>query len=251
MKDKKRIVTKVQKLGVVKDKRDKRDFRYVSAYTPKELPKSYSIKQFVTQVKNQGVLSSCAAHAFANCYEIMKRQKFAHDYEISERYLYYKTRELEGTLPKNVGTQMRDNAKIFQKVGVAMELFCPYSEEDYNLEPNWMADFSAGFNRAKGYSFLYSLEEIKDAISQRIPVACSIQIFSNFYKFEEVLKIASGTLQGGHAMMIVGYDDETQTFEVLNQWGRSWQGDGFFKISYKYLQEYGLDRGYSQMILNL
>jgi C1A family cysteine protease len=40
---------------------------------------------------------------------------------------------------------------------------------------------------------------------------------------------------GGHAMLIVGYDDTTGTFIVCNSWGVSWADKGFCYIPYAYI----------------
>lgn len=251
IKDKKRKVTDVYKFGIVKHKKDKRDYKYASTYLPTELPKSFSLKKYVLAVKQQGKLSSCAPHAFASCYEIMKNIKLKNNFQTSERYLYYKVRELEATLPNNVGTQLRDNAKILNQEGIALEVFCPYSEIDYNVEPTWAANFSARFSRIKSYNFVKSVQEIKDAIASYIPTATSLQVFSGFYNLTGILIDATGTLQGGHAMCIIGYDDDKQAFEVLNSWGSNWGNGGFCWISYKYVEEHGLNAGYASMTIEV
>jgi C1A family cysteine protease len=40
---------------------------------------------------------------------------------------------------------------------------------------------------------------------------------------------------GGHALLVVGYDDATQCFTVRNSWGDSWGDKGYCYIPYKYL----------------
>jgi hypothetical protein len=41
-----------------------------------------------------------------------------------------------------------------------------------------------------------------------------------------------GYRHGGHAILIIGYDDEMQAFRVMNSWGEDWGDRGFFWISY-------------------
>jgi C1A family cysteine protease len=40
---------------------------------------------------------------------------------------------------------------------------------------------------------------------------------------------------GGHAVMIVGYDDETQHVIVRNSWGTDWGIKGYFWLPYEYV----------------
>jgi len=251
IKDKKRVVTDDYKFGLKKDKRDKRDFKYVSTYQPDDLYRVHSLKKYVSSIKHQGKLNSCAPHSFASCVEILRNIRNKSDYQTSERYLYYKVRELENTLPKNVGTQMRDNAKILKNEGIALETFCPYSETDYNSEPSWASNFSARFIRIKSYQFVNSVQEIKDAIARNIPVATSCQVFSGFYNQSGLLDKPAGTLAGGHAMVIVGYDENRQAFQVLNSWGSNWCDNGFCWISYKYMEEFGFAKGYASIIIEV
>ena len=41
-------------------------------------------------------------------------------------------------------------------------------------------------------------------------------------------------LIGFHAVLIVGYDDETETLDVLNSHGADWGDDGYFKMKCAY-----------------
>ena len=49
-----------------------------------------------------------------------------------------------------------------------------------------------------------------------------------------------GSAPGGHAMVIVGYDDNlaytggTGAFKVLNSWGTTWGANGFFWLTYNW-----------------
>ena len=40
---------------------------------------------------------------------------------------------------------------------------------------------------------------------------------------------------GLHAVLIVGYDDETETYDILNSHGPYWgDGHGYFRMKYEY-----------------
>ena len=40
---------------------------------------------------------------------------------------------------------------------------------------------------------------------------------------------------GGHAVMLVGYDDSQTAFIVRNSWGSSWGQAGYFTLPYEYV----------------
>ena len=40
------------------------------------------------------------------------------------------------------------------------------------------------------------------------------------------------TTIGYHAMVVVGFDDGKEAFEIMNSWGTSWGNDGFIWVKY-------------------
>jgi hypothetical protein len=52
-----------------------------------------------------------------------------------------------------------------------------------------------------------------------------------------------------HAVVITGYDDETETLEFKNSWGTDWKHEGYGYMSYKYFRRFqNLDTKASAMI---
>ena len=45
----------------------------------------------------------------------------------------------------------------------------------------------------------------------------------------------SNCSRGGHAVAIVGYDDNAQTFTFINQWGAGWNGNGYGRMAYSFV----------------
>jgi C1A family cysteine protease len=43
------------------------------------------------------------------------------------------------------------------------------------------------------------------------------------------------TVQGGHCVAAVGYDDSKQCFIARNSWGTGWGQNGYFLMPYAYL----------------
>jgi hypothetical protein len=46
---------------------------------------------------------------------------------------------------------------------------------------------------------------------------------------------------GGHAICIIGYDDQAQRFKFKNSWGIDWGTNGYGTIPYDYIKDYGWD----------
>jgi hypothetical protein len=60
-----------------------------------------------------------------------------------------------------------------------------------------------------------------------------MDVYADFFSYHSgIYKYVSGTYQGGHAILIVGFDDASQCFKVKNSWGTSWGEAGYFRIAY-------------------
>ena len=57
-----------------------------------------------------------------------------------------------------------------------------------------------------------------------------MQVSSTFYKAKGSWSGIHNTKPGGHAMVVVGYDDDKYggAFEILNSWGTYWGNKGFY-----------------------
>ena len=83
------------------------------------------------------------------------------------------------------------------------------------------------------------LTSLKTSISSKRPVVISIPCYENCWS-NAVLQNGvwsgyySGEMKGGHAMCVIGYDDNKGggAFEVMNSWGEDWGDNGFFWITY-------------------
>ena len=56
-------------------------------------------------------------------------------------------------------------------------------------------------------------------------------------------------LQGGHCIVIVGYDDAKSLFLCANSWGTGWGDKGFCYIPYAYLTNSSLARDFCYLNL--
>lgn len=70
-------------------------------------------------------------------------------------------------------------------------------------------------------------------------------VYSNFLKLtkeNDILALPSDAddLLGGHPVVIVGFVDETQTFEILNSHGSSFANGGYFRLPYSYMLNHEL-----------
>jgi C1A family cysteine protease len=87
----------------------------------------------------------------------------------------------------------------------------------------------------------HDVTSIKTVLASNLPIVIGIQLFASFESPEVA---ASGIVQmpiagerhlGGHAVLIVGYNDAYSVFIVRNSWGPEWGQGGYFTIPYTYL----------------
>jgi len=77
-----------------------------------------------------------------------------------------------------------------------------------------------------------AVDVIKQAVVEG-PVATTMFVYDDFMYYEKgVYEHTTGALLGGHAVVIVGWDDSNGAWHVKNSWGTRWGEDGFFWIKY-------------------
>ena len=94
----------------------------------------------------------------------------------------------------------------------------------------------------KGTSvILEGTERIKYEIMTKGPVASSMMTYEDLMSYKSgIYKHVTGTLQGGHAIVLVGWGLEgtTEYWIVMNSWGTSWGLSGYFKLDMSDLNSY-------------
>lgn len=213
-----------------KDKKDKRDVIYIASAQPSL--KKYTIPN-LPEIRNQGQLNSCASFAATACIEIQMSQRRFMDG--SERFHYYHARKfINKTYPGNVGMTVRDSCKTVAKYGFGFEMLCPYDMNNYNNQPSQMAYVFSKLYPIEKYEALYDIKSIKTSIENKIPVICGIFCNNDFFKLNyKNYKYKPTAQEGfGHAVNIVGFNDERKVFFIRNSWGFFWGKRGYFEMPY-------------------
>ena len=79
----------------------------------------------------------------------------------------------------------------------------------------------------------HKLATLKAALVQYGPLPTSYMVYEDFKHYKSgVYSYVSGKKLGGHAVLLVGYDDKEKYFIVKNSWGPGWGEDGYFRIAY-------------------
>lgn len=134
------------------------------------------------------------------------------------------------------GCSLPDALNLLHERGAATLADMPYDASDYRRQPDARASAAA-----KRYRIDYwrqvnvsDLLEVKAQLNAGYPVVIGAEVDEGFVQAGAgmVWKASTGRSTGGHAMVLVGYDDRRHAFKLLNSWGRSWGDRGYGWIDY-------------------
>lgn len=87
---------------------------------------------------------------------------------------------------------------------------------------------------------------LKNSLYAYGPLVVTMYVYGDFQNYAGgIYSYSGGNLEGGHAIELIGYDDNNQCFIAKNSWGTAWgesatsvpyydstMGGGFFRIAY-------------------
>lgn len=201
---------------------------------PRVLPEHIDNKEECTDIRNQGEEGTCVGHAAVAAAELLYWRKLAKPPDFSERWAYEKAKlydEWEGT--NYEGTSVRGAVKAWEKVGMCPEDLWPYTPNKPGKPKSEADEKSKEFPIAQ-YERCFGLDNIKHAIHFRGCVLAGAQIHEGWFKSKKVIPYKSKYLpHGGHAILLVGYDDKKEILWVRNSWGKEWGDKGYAGLTYK------------------
>jgi C1A family cysteine protease len=227
--------------GWQRQKPDPRDFRLALA-APGKLPATVDLAPFTYPILNQGSLGSCTANAIATAMTFAKRKE-SKEFLPSRLFIYYNEREMINTVNEDSGAYIRDGFKSINSKGAPKESAWPYVIKNFTQRPPEAAYVQALANQSIKYYSLYpSVEEVKQALAAGFPVVFGFDVFRSFWKISKSkptmpMPKAGEVLDGGHAVIAVGYSNRRKAFKIQNSWGEKWGAGGFFWMPYIYISD--------------
>lgn len=216
------------------------------------LPPAASLKAKVPTVESQGESQSCVAWALAYSLTMMEaKAKGLHDLEsiddnrLSPMFIYNNIKKPGDC--RTTATSLTDGLAFVKKTGVCE--YKEYNPKDCNTMPPNNLLKNALEHRITGYFKLfnrseqmlnatYTVKNVKQALLQGKPVVVGMKVsledFCGYHYSKEnpFLDPYTSGKAYGHAMVVIGYDDEDESFELLNSFGIDWGNVGFCKMKY-------------------
>ena len=246
-----------RRYGCLRDAIDVRDKVLRMSFTQVlPIPPAHDESQWLGPVRDQGEEGSCVGHGWAGFADWLFRKFGPHHFSLnlSPQFVYYKCREMEGTLPDDGGAQVRTGAKVFNQFGVCPEINDPYGPLTLNDAPTPLALSQALNYKGGAYHSLLALEDMKCCLASGYCFVDGIPVFESF---ETEAVAVSGEIPmpqpserqlGGHCTLTIGYDDNHKNLDgslgaarKRNSWGSTWGLAGDFWLPYEYVRQYAND----------
>lgn len=219
--------------------------------TNKALPSSVDLASKFPAVQDQGSLGSCVT--FATTYDKDYEENVKRNWGLStsnhlfsQSYIYSQIHGDDSA--DGGGATFSDAFNLLESQGDTTLNDMPYDGDDYGWEttPTRAQKKHAASYKATNWSELDdgNYTEIKQELAKGTPVVIGISVypdFDNISPSNPIFDKISGTNRGGHALCVIGYDDSKQAVKIINSWGKSWGLNGYGWISYKVLQQEGVE----------
>ena len=167
----------------------------------------------------------------------------------SRLFIYNAARVMEGTIDKDDGTYVSAGVKVAGIYGCPLESDWPYDHKYVFVAPPPEIYQKASTFKVSQYLSVATgnVEAARKILAQGYPIILAMDCFESFLS-PQVMRNGWVTKPGpkeknlgGHAVVIVGYNDSNQCFIVRNSWGPLWGIQGYFFMPYTYYQEYTFD----------
>lgn len=142
-------------------------------------------------------------------------------FEPSRLFIYWNERALEDKIDRNAPVYMRDAIRSVADFGVCPEEMWPYEESRFAEKPSAACyDFARGHESTKYFSVPQDLGAMRACLAEGYPLPDP----------------SKETVTGGHALLLVGYDDSKERFIIRNSEGSRFgpNGSGYGTLPYAY-----------------
>jgi len=201
------------------------------------LPESFDWRNvdghnWMTPVKDQGACGSCWAFAIVGAFEPNIKIKYEcpdEDIDLSEQDLV--SCACGGCSGGNISCAYTH----LHLEGIPDEACDPYQARDIPCGTNLCEDHVMRSRKLlNAFSIPSNIEVIKQYIMLG-PLYVTMTVYNSFFGYHEGVyePIPGESPVGGHAIVMLGWDDHDSSWICKNSWGPGWGMDGYFKIRWR------------------
>ena len=215
-------------------------------YSGAELPPRVDLSKDMPPPGHQGSLSACVGWAIA--YGLKSYEE-----KVEQGYSYLVGNQIDATKVfspsfiynqcnngRDGGVFYPDAFNLLSQDGVATWADMPYDGHDFKTQPSAEAKARAKRFRIDFWRKINTQDtkEIKAHLNAGFPVLIGAKVDEAFTKLAAGKTWNSlGQPLGGHAMIVVGYDDDKRAFRIMNSWGQNWCDGGFCWVDYNFFRQ--------------
>lgn len=226
------------------------------------LPTRYYNPAYLPPVGNQGSQGSCTAWAvgyyFKTYQEASEKQwdPALSEHQCSPAFMYHL---INGG--QDGGSFISDAFLLLEDMGCGTLADMPYNPGDFSSWPGEIAFENGVQFRTLNTHYIstatqFGIDQIKTVLNNGNLLVIGINVYPNFdnisaFNYTYCVSDVYGSIRGGHAVTIIGYDDNKVThdgmgaFRMVNSWGTNWGQSGFWWMSYQAVQSGILCHGYA------
>jgi hypothetical protein len=197
---------------------------------------------FFPQIRDQGQIGSCVAHAVRTClaYKFIEKNdellssKWGKTWDLSPLAGYWLVREIEGTINEDAGSEIRNCMTAARHHGFPTEESWPYIESRFKRKPSAAAFKTGRWHQATPESYrcdedrnrAKTIDRMLQALDAGMPIAYGSGWFDNFNQADNtgVLPAPKGPMTSGHAYTCLWADTDARLFWGENSWSNQWGG---------------------------
>lgn len=207
-----------------------------------DLPATYTWgnvggSNFLSPIIDQGRCGSCVAFATIGTLETqmnIARHTTLSPYQFSAQHLFSC-----GGGTCTMGWTPDEAVSYLKASGVPDDACFPYSSGALGQDAQCSAtcaDSAARSFKIAGSTQPTTWTQDVNAVKQALlkgPLITTLTVYEDFYYYQSgVYKHTTGDFAGGHAVSIIGWNDDEKAWIVRNSWGPDWGSEGFFHIAW-------------------
>ncbi|MEL7119054.1 MAG: C1 family peptidase, partial [Bacteroidota bacterium] len=215
-----------------------------------EIPLKFSLKKYCPIPGNQGNISSCVGWAVGyGAYTIMRANQLGEtdlskitQMANSAAFIYNQIKTTNSDC--TAGAYIEDALTLLKDQGDCLEVSFNFETANCNGLPGEIQLQEAVQYRIKDFAAVFELDEVPKrkistackVLATQTPIIVAMEVTPDFWEIKPGTAVWKPQYQESendfHAMVLVGYDNVSKKFQLMNSFGPSWGRNGFIEISY-------------------